>query len=89
MTENSMVNTSTTRFIRRPCFPDAYAGPCEARGLWLNISLEEDRITQKIPLNYAAGMTSGVKYSKDLVYPTHRTKFFRCSCFFGCVRGSL
>ena len=27
--------------------------PCEANVLWLGIFLEEDRETQKIPLNYA------------------------------------
>ena len=41
-------------------FSDAYTGPCEARVLWLNIFMEEDRITQKISMNYAPGTTYGV-----------------------------
>ena len=39
---------------------DAYTRPCEARVLRLNIFLEEDGITQKIPMNYALETTYGV-----------------------------
>ena len=61
-------NILGTQFIRRLVinfsdayvFSDAYTGPCEARVLRLNIFMEEDRITQKIPMNYAPGTTYGV-----------------------------
>ena len=53
LTENSMVCTSVTQFIRRPSFPYAYVSFCEAHVLRLGIFLAEDRETQKIPLNYA------------------------------------
>ena len=33
---------------------------CEAHVLWLGILLEEDRETQKIPLNYAMNYARGV-----------------------------
>ena len=49
--ENSMVSTSATQFIWRPSFPYAYMSLYEAHILRLGILLEEDRETQKIPLN--------------------------------------
>ena len=53
LTENSMVSTSTTQFIWHPSFPYAYMSLWGANVLRLGIFLEEDRETQKIPLNYA------------------------------------
>ena len=53
LTQNSMVRTSTTQCILRLYFPYAYVSPCKAQVLQLGIFLEEDRGTQKIPMNYA------------------------------------
>ena len=36
-----------------------YMSPCEAHVLWVGIFLEEDRETQKIPLNYALNYPPG------------------------------
>ena len=69
LSERHMVyNILGTQFIRRlvinfsdaRVFSDAYIGPSEAHVLRLNIFMEEDRITQKIPMNYALGTTYGV-----------------------------
>ena len=49
-------------FFEARVFLDTYTGPCEVRVLRLNIFWEEDRITQKIPMNYAPEMTYGLKY---------------------------
>ena len=76
-------------FSEARVFSDAYTGPCEARVLRLNIFLEEDRVTEKIPMNYASGTTYGVKYFRYSVYPTHDTQFFRGLCFFGCIHRSM
>ena len=89
MMENSMVSTSVTQFIRRPSFPYAYVSFCEANVLWLGIFLDEDRETQKIPLNYALnyapGATSDGKFhSKCLRYSVYMTPMFSI-----CVRESL
>ena len=54
-----MVSTSATQFIRRLCFPYVYVSPREAHVLRLGIFLEEDRETQKIPLNYALNYAPG------------------------------
>ena len=61
LTENSMVSTCATQFIWRLCFPYVYMSPCEAHGLRLSIFLEEDRETQKIPLNYALNYARGAQ----------------------------
>ena len=96
--ERHMVyNILGTQFIRRLVinfsnayvFSNAYTGPCEARVLRLNIFLEEDRVTEKIPTNYAPATTYGVKYSRYSVYPTPGTLFFRSPCFFGCIHRSM
>ena len=77
LTENSMVSTSTTQFIRSLCFPYVYVRPCEAHVLRLGFFLKEDRETQKIhlsydretqkipliyALNYATGVASDAKF---------------------------
>ena len=55
--------------------------PCKANVLWLGIFLEEDRGTQKIPLNYvlnyAPGATSDGKFNgKYLRYLVYQTPIF-------------
>ena len=96
--ERHMVyNILGTQFIRRlvinfsdaRVFSDAYTGPCEARVLRLNIFLPEDRITEKILINYASGTRYGIKYFRYSVYLTHGTQFFRGPCYFGCIHTSM
>ena len=55
-----------------------YVSSCEADVLWLSIFIEEDRETQKIPLNYALNYAPGAasdgkfhgKYLRYSVNPT-------------------
>ena len=85
LTENSMVSTSATLFIWHLCFLYAYVSPCKANVMWLGIFLEEDRETQKIPLNYAPGAASDQKfYGKYLRYSVYLMPVFSV-----CVRVSL
>ena len=79
--ENSMVCTSATQFIRRPCFPDVQASPFEAHVLRLGITLEEDRETQKIPLNYALNYAPRVASDGKFHGSTSATQFIRRPCF--------
>ena len=87
--ENSVVSTSATLFIRRPCFPYVYMSPYEAHVLRLGIFSKEDQETQKIPLNYALNYAPGAgsdgkfhgKYLRYLVY--------LISMISVCVRESL
>ena len=63
--------------------------PCEAHVLRLGIFLEEDRETQKIPLNYALNYAPGVAskgtfHGKYLRYSVYLTPVFSV-----CVRESL
>ena len=79
--ENSMVITSATQFIWSLCFPFVYMSPCEAHVLWLSIFLEDDRETQKIPLNYAWNYTSRVPadgkfHGKYLCYSVYQMPMF-------------
>ena len=83
LTENSMVSTSVTQFIRRPSFPYTYVSFCEAHVLRLGIFLDEDRETQKIPLNYAPGATCDGKFHGKR-YSVYLTPMFSV-----CVRESL
>ena len=89
LTENSLVSTSATQFIWRLCFPYVYMSLCEAHVLRLSIFLEEDRETQKIPLNYALnyapGATSDAKFDgKYLRYSVYLMPMFSI-----CVREFL
>ena len=85
LTENSMVSTSVTQFIRRPSFPYAYVSSCEPHVLRLGIFLDEDRETKKIPLNYAPEARSDGKFQgKYLRYSVYLTPVFSV-----CVRESL
>ena len=63
--------------------------PYKANVLWLGIFLEEDRETQKIPLNYALNYAPGVAskgkfHGKYLRYSVYLTPMFSV-----CVRYSL
>ena len=59
--------------------------PCEAHVLWVSIFLDEDRETQKIPLNYAPGAASDRKfYGKYLRYSVYLMPMFSV-----CVHESL
>ena len=89
LTENSMVSTSDTQFIWCPSFRYAYVSFCEAHVLRLGIFLDEDRETQKIPLNYALNYapeagSDGKFKGKYLRYSVYLTPMF-----FVCVRESL
>ena len=86
---NSMVSTSATQFICRPSFPYPYMSFCEAHVLRLGIFLEEDRETQKIPLNYALNYgpeagSDGKFQGKYLRYSVYLSPVFSV-----CVRESL
>ena len=57
--------------------------PCEANVLWLGIFLEEDRETQKIPVNYALNYapkagSDGKFHGKYLRYSVYLTPVFVC-----------
>ena len=87
--ENSMISTSATQFIRRLRFPYAYVSPCKANVLRLGIFLEEDRETQKIPLNYALNYAPGAAsdgkfHGKYLRYSVYLTPKFSV-----CIQESL
>ena len=89
LTENSMVSTSASQFIWRPCFSYAYVTLCEVHVLQLSIFLEEDRETQKIPLNYALNYAPGVAsdgkfHGKYLSYSVYLTPRFSV-----CIQESL
>ena len=73
--EYSMVNSSTNQFIRRPCFPYVYVIPYEAHVLRLGIFMEEDRETQKIPLNYALNYAPGAASDENSMVSTSATRF--------------
>ena len=89
LTENSMVCTSVTQFIRCPSFPYAYVSFCEAQVLRVGIFLDVDRDIQKIPLNYALNYapeagSDGKLQGKYLRYSVYLTSMFSV-----CVRESL
>ena len=87
--ENSMVCTSVTQFIRRPSFPYAYLSFCEAHVLRLGIFLDEDRETQKIPLNYALNFAPEVGSDGKFKGKYLRYSVYLTPMFFVCVRESL
>ena len=87
--ENSMVRTSATQFIRHLHFPYTYVSPCKANVLHHGNFLEEDRVTQKISLNYALNYAPGVVsngkfFGKYLRYSVYLTPMFSV-----CVHESL
>ena len=87
--ENSMVSTSTTQFIWRPCFPYVYVSPCEAHVLRLSIFMEEDRETQKIPLNYVMNYAPGAASDGEFLCKYLRYSIYLTPMFSVCVRESL
>ena len=62
--------------------------PCEAYFLWLGISLEEDRETQKIPLNYALNYGPGVASKGEFRGKYLRYSVYLTPMFSVCVRES-
>ena len=87
LTENSMVSTSATQFIRCLCFPYVYVSPCDAHVLQLGIFLDGDRETQKIPLNYALNYAS--EATCDGKFHGKRYSVYLTPMFSVCVRESL
>ena len=63
--------------------------PCEAHVLRLGIFLDEDRETQKIPLNYALNYAPGATSDGQFHGKYLRYSFYLMPMFSVCVRDSL
>ena len=72
-----------------PVFLYVYVRPCEAHVLRLSFFLEEDRETQKIPLNYALNYAPGAASDGEFHGKYLRYSVYLTSMFFVCVRTSL